>query len=85
MTPPESMSIALELAELRRTMEVGFTEQRGQLALLVQRGDQTDKALEDHERRLDAIERSRWPLPAIAAVTAVGALAVSVWQAVGHG
>ncbi|ELP64148.1 hypothetical protein PV735_05215 [Streptomyces turgidiscabies] len=79
------MSIALELAELRRTMEVGFTEQRGQLALLVQRGDQTDKALEDHERRLDAIERSRWPLPAIAAVTAVGALAVSVWQAVGHG
>lgn len=65
-------------------MEVGFAEQRGQLALLVQRGDQTDKKLEDHEKRLDAIEQNRWPLPSIAAVTAAGALAVSVWQAVSH-
>ncbi|WP_234467662.1 MULTISPECIES: hypothetical protein [unclassified Streptomyces] len=66
-------------------MEVGFTEQRGQLALLVQRGDQTDKTLDDHEKRLDAIERSRWPLPTVAALTAVGALAVTVWQSLGHG
>ncbi|MBK3563236.1 hypothetical protein JHN47_05570 [Streptomyces sp. MBT62] len=85
MTPPESTAVALELAELRRTMEVGFTEQRGQLALLVQRGDQTDKTLDDHEKRLDAIERSRWPLPTVAALTAVGALAVTVWQSLGHG
>ncbi|MEU6086774.1 hypothetical protein ABZ865_08175 [Streptomyces sp. NPDC047085] len=46
-------------------MEVGFTEQRGQLALLVQRGDQTDKTLDDHEKRLDALERNRWPLPTL--------------------
>ncbi|MGW4728836.1 hypothetical protein ACWEQC_06595 [Streptomyces shenzhenensis] len=65
-------------------MEVGFTEQRGQLALLVQRGDQTDKTLDDHEKRLDTLERSRWPLPAVAAVTSVGALAVTVWQAIGR-
>lgn len=84
MTPPESTTVALELAELRRTMEVGFTEQRGQLALLVQRGDQTDKTLDDHEKRLDTLERSRWPLPAVAAVTSVGALAVTVWQAIGR-
>lgn len=84
MTPPESTSVALELAELRRTMEVGFAQQAGQLALLVQRGDQTDKKLDEHEVRLDALERNRWPLPAVAAVTAVGALAVSVWQAIGQ-
>jgi hypothetical protein len=84
VTPPESTTIALELAELRRTMEVGFTEQRGQLALLVQRGEQTDKTLDDHERRLDALERNRWPLPAVAALAGVGALAVSVWQALGQ-
>lgn len=84
MTPPESTAIALELAELRRTMEVGFTEQRGQLALLVQRGDQTDKKLDEHEKRLDTIERNRWPLPAVATVTGVGALTLSVWQALGR-
>ncbi|MGW5122954.1 hypothetical protein ACWEQ7_02635 [Streptomyces sp. NPDC004069] len=77
-------TVALELAELRRTMEVGFTEQSGQLALLVQRGDQTDKHIGDLDRRVTALERNRWPLPAVAAVTGVGALAVSVWQATGR-
>lgn len=62
-------------------MEVGFTEQRGQLALLVQRGDQTDKKLDDHEKRLAALETNRWPLPSIAAVVAVGSLGVTLWQA----
>ncbi|MFG2963595.1 hypothetical protein ACGFZS_09925 [Streptomyces sp. NPDC048288] len=62
-------------------MEVGFTEQRGQLALLVQRGDQTDKQLADLEKRMDAMERSKWPLPSIAALTGVGALVVTLWQA----
>lgn len=84
MTPPETTTVALELAEIRRSVEVGFTEQRGQLALLVQRGDQTDKTLDDHEKRLDAIERSRWPLPSIAALVAVGSLVVTLWQAAGR-
>ncbi|MFG2144142.1 hypothetical protein ACGFRG_08070 [Streptomyces sp. NPDC048696] len=61
-------------------MEVGFAEQRGQLALLVQRGDQTDKTLDEHEKRLDALERARWPLPSVAALTGCAALVVSVWQ-----
>ena len=84
MTPPEQTSVALELAEIRRSVEVGFTEQRGQLALLVQRGTQVDKSLDDHERRLDALERSRWPLPSIAAVVAVGSMGLTVWQAAGR-
>lgn len=84
MTPPESQSVALELAELRRTMEVGFAEQRGQLALLVQRGDQTDKALDEHEKRLDALERARWPLPSLAALMSCAALVISFWQSAGR-
>lgn len=84
MTPPESTTIALELAELRRTMEVGFTRVDGQLALLVQRTEQTDKTLDEHDQRLTALERSRWPLPAVAALTAVGALGLSVWQSLGQ-
>ncbi|MCI3271383.1 hypothetical protein [Streptomyces cylindrosporus] len=83
MTVPEA-SVAVELERLRGTVETGFARIDGQLALLVQRGDQTDKTLDDHEKRLDAIERNRWPLPAIAALTGVGALVVSIWQATGR-
>lgn len=80
MTPPET-SVALELERLRGTCEKGFTRVDGQLALLVQRGAQVDKTLDDHEKRLDAIERNRWPLPSIAALVAVGSLGVTLWQA----
>lgn len=80
MTPPESSAIALELERLRGAMEAGFARVDGQLALLVQRGDQTDKTLDDHERRLDAIERTRWPLASIGALTGVAALGVALWE-----
>ncbi|PWG08790.1 hypothetical protein DF268_36075 [Streptomyces sp. V2] len=78
---PESGDVALELERLRGTVEAGFARVDGQLALLVQRSDQTDKALDDHEKRLDALERARWPLASVAALTTVAALAVTVWQA----
>ncbi len=72
--------MAVELERLRGTVETGFARIDGQLALLVQRGDQTDKTLDDHERRLDAIERTRWPLASIGTLTGVAALGVAVWQ-----
>ncbi|MCG7203944.1 hypothetical protein [Streptomyces arenae] len=83
MTPPDT-TVVVELERLRGTVEAGFARADGQLALLVQRGDQTDKTLDEHERRLDAIERNRWPLPAVGALTGVGALAVALWQATGR-
>ena len=75
----ERASVALELERLRSAVEVGFATTRGDLALLLQRADQTDKTLSEHEDRLDALERSRWPLPSLAAVTSCAALAVTVW------
>ncbi|MFD7994558.1 hypothetical protein [Streptomyces mexicanus] len=83
-TPSDPAAVAVELEKLRGTMETGFARVDGSLALLVQRGDQTDRAIADHEQRLDALERNRWPVPAIAALTGVGALVVSVWQASGR-
>lgn len=80
MTPPEPLSVALELAELRRAVDVGNATTQGQLALLVQRGDQTDRRLDDHEARLDASERNRWPLPSVAAVTALAALGLTLYE-----
>ncbi len=64
-------TVALELERLRGTMEAGFARVDGSLALLVQRSDQTDKQLADHEARLDALERNRWPLASVAALAGV--------------
>jgi hypothetical protein len=84
VTPPESTAVAVELERLRGTVEAGFARVDGALALLVQRNDQTDRQLADHEQRLDAIERNRWPIQAVTALTAVGALAVTLWQVSGR-
>ncbi|MFK0279818.1 hypothetical protein ACIQVL_04990 [Streptomyces sp. NPDC090499] len=70
--------IALALAELRSALEVGLARIDGQLALLVQRSDQTDKAVEDLEQRVAALERGRWPLPTIAVLTSVTAVALTM-------
>ncbi|MEV6681361.1 hypothetical protein AB0N09_31495 [Streptomyces erythrochromogenes] len=80
MTEPDPSAVAVELEKLRGTVETGFARIDGQLALLVQRGDQVDRQLADHESRLDALERSRWPLPSILALVAVTGLALTLWQ-----
>ncbi|MEU6121821.1 hypothetical protein [Streptomyces sp. NPDC047123] len=80
----ETGSVPLELERLRRSVDVGFATTRGDLALLLQRADQTDKTLSEHEDRLDALERNRWPLPSLAAVTSCTALAVTLWQSGGR-
>ncbi|WP_406722908.1 hypothetical protein OG968_24240 [Streptomyces althioticus] len=70
--------VALALAELRSALEVGFARIDGQLALLVQRSDQTDKALEELEERVSALEKTRWPLPTIAVLASVTAVALTI-------
>ncbi|MEU8889220.1 hypothetical protein [Streptomyces sp. NPDC048442] len=77
----EERGVVVELERLRRSVDVGFATTRGDLALLLQRADQTDKVLGEHEERLDALERNRWPLPSLAALTSCAALAVTLWQA----
>ncbi|GAA5057262.1 hypothetical protein [Streptomyces sp. SID10815] len=84
MTIPQAEGVALELERLRRSVDVGFATTRGDLALLLQRADQTDKTLSDHEDRLDTLERGRWPLPSLAAVTSCTALAVTLWESAGR-
>ncbi|MFD9069480.1 hypothetical protein [Streptomyces lasiicapitis] len=82
MTHPPSPdpSVAVELERLRGTMAEGFARVDGSLALLVQRGEQTDRALDDLDTRVEALERSRWPLPSITAIVAVISLSLTAWQ-----
>ncbi|MFE0422274.1 hypothetical protein [Streptomyces sp. NPDC058953] len=85
--PPSShpsLGVAVELERLRGTLEAGFARVDGALALLVQRSDQTDKQLADMESRLDSLERARWPLASVAALTASAGLGLAVWQLTGR-
>jgi hypothetical protein len=71
--------VALALAELRSALEVGLARIDGQLALLVQRSDQADKALEDLEARVTTLERARWPLPTVAVLVSITAAALTAF------
>ncbi|MEV0413966.1 hypothetical protein AB0I68_24935 [Streptomyces sp. NPDC050448] len=84
MTDPSPSDVALELERLRGVVEAGFARIDGSLALLVQRSDQVDRQLADHEARLDALEKGRWPLPSVLAVVAVIGLALTLWQTAAH-
>ncbi|AXI78068.1 hypothetical protein [Peterkaempfera bronchialis] len=80
--PPLSdpAAVALELERLRGTVEAGFARIDGALALLVQRSDQTDRRLADHESRLGTLERARWPLASVGALAAVATVTAAVWE-----
>ncbi|MEV0321297.1 hypothetical protein ACIBKX_27580 [Streptomyces sp. NPDC050658] len=81
---PEHRVVPEELAELRRSMDVGLARVDGRLALLTQHDEQSMKNQDDLTLRVAALEHTRWPLPALLALTAVGALAVAIWQAIGR-
>ncbi|MGW2961767.1 hypothetical protein ACWDGI_25365 [Streptomyces sp. NPDC001220] len=76
--------IALALAELRRALEVGLSRIDGQLALLVQRSDQTDEEIADLQERVNSLERSRWPLPTVAVLAAVASAVIVLVQSLGE-
>jgi hypothetical protein len=81
---PEHPVVHGELAELRRRLDVAYARVEGGLALLSHRTEETAKELDELHNRIVTLEHARWPLPSIAAVTAVGALVVAVWQALGR-
>ncbi|GAA4666500.1 MULTISPECIES: hypothetical protein [Streptomyces] len=83
-TEPEQAVVAAELAEIRRNLDVGVARIDGQLALLAQRSAQHDRDVTKVTERVRVLEHGRWPLPSLAALTGVGALAVAVWQAAGR-
>lgn len=80
----EPSAVHHQQAELRLGLDVGLTRIDGELALLTQHDRRTAKDLEDLSLRVADLERSRWPVPALTAVMALGTLAAAVWQAVGR-
>lgn len=75
----DDLNVAAELAGMRGAMDTGFAKIQGQLALLVQSGDRHDRDLTDLDRRVEALEARRVPLPLVAAVSgAVSAIGTVV-------
>ncbi|MQY38977.1 hypothetical protein SRB17_69920 [Streptomyces sp. RB17] len=70
-----------ELAELRRRLDVAYARVEGGLALLSHRTEEAAKEVDELNSRMVSLEHARWPLPSLAALTALGALVVTVWQA----
>ncbi|WP_432586117.1 hypothetical protein ABVG11_07955 [Streptomyces sp. HD1123-B1] len=83
-TEPDHVALSVELAELRRTVDVGFTRVDGQLALLDHRGDQAEEDVGQLAGRIRILEHGRWPLPSIAALTGLVSLVLAVWQVAGR-
>ncbi|MFF3513791.1 hypothetical protein [Streptomyces sp. NPDC002573] len=81
---PEHPVVHGEVAELRRRLDVAHARVEGGLTLLSHRAEETAKDLDELSLRVVALEHTRWPLPAVAALTTVGALVVAIWQAVGR-
>ncbi|WP_327182081.1 hypothetical protein [Streptomyces sp. NBC_01334] len=81
---PEHPVVHGELAELRRRLDVAYARVEGGLALLSHRTEQTAKELDELNTRMTSLEHARWPLPSLAALTALGALVATVWQALAH-
>lgn len=90
MTPAESTQVALELERMRGILETGFARVDGSLALLVQRSDQTDRALLEHGNELKGLEKRVDSLEADAKAAAthgprLSAVEKVAWTAVGVG
>ncbi|MFE1171323.1 hypothetical protein [Streptomyces sp. NPDC058773] len=81
---PEPDLVAADLAELRRLLDVRTARVDGQLALLAQRSEQYERDADDVQARVIRLESTRWPLPSLAALTGLAALAVALWQALGR-
>ncbi|GAA0473709.1 MULTISPECIES: hypothetical protein [Streptomyces] len=77
---PETDPVTSDVAELRRCCDVRTARVDGQLALLAQRTEQYEREADELHSRLTRIEHGRWPLPSVAALTGIAALAVAVWQ-----
>lgn len=77
--PPPS-DPAAELQRLRAAAEVGFARADGALALLEQRSHRTEEQLREHDQRLEALERNRWPLHVIEVLVAIGVMILTFWQ-----
>lgn len=81
MTPPEDSGVVISTTqmygEVRRVAD-GLIRLEAKLDALGAADRDVDGRLTDHEARLRTLEAGRWPLQALSALIALGALGYSV-------
>lgn len=60
MTPGDHPTVELALSELRRSVDVGLTEIRGQLALLLQRSEQAERRADQQDKEIEWLRQGPW-------------------------
>ncbi|MGW1840837.1 hypothetical protein [Streptomyces sp. NPDC002067] len=91
MTPPESRDVAVELAQLRGEIATGLAEIKGSLGVMAERSQRTERDVADLRAGMetelgglradvDELQRGRWPLPAVGALTGLAALVVTAYE-----
>ncbi|MFF7575832.1 hypothetical protein ACFZBE_12695 [Streptomyces sp. NPDC008061] len=63
---------------MRGEIRTGFAELNGRLDLTLQRTETAESDIDELQDHVAALERGRWPLPAIAAVTGVAGAATGI-------
>jgi hypothetical protein len=61
-------------------VDTGFATLNGRLDVALQRTSQTEADIDQLQQRVEALERSRWPLPSVAAVTGLAALGLTLYE-----
>ncbi|MFC9330114.1 hypothetical protein [Kitasatospora sp. NPDC057015] len=76
--PGLGVEVAVKLEHIRGIMETGFARLNGRLDVVSTRIAQLEDEVATLREEMEAVQRSRWPLPSLAALTGIGALVLSV-------
>ena len=71
---PDPIGVHVSLADIYRTL----LEMSAKLDVAMRRIDDHDSDMKDHEARLRALEKARWPLPTISALIACASFALAL-------
>jgi hypothetical protein len=80
MTQPDPYGVAINIREIYDEL----IRASGKLDRLVDQHEAVRTEVADHETRIRLLERGRWPLPSLAVVLSLGALAAAVIPLVEH-
>lgn len=84
MTPPEQTVVAVELERLRGAVDTGFATLNGRLDVALQRTASAEGDIAKLQADVESLKRSRWPLPAVAAVCGVAGAVTGAMSLVGR-
>lgn len=74
-----------QLYDKLETLTAKVDDVRIEVQQVAQTHSEATKDLADHEARLRALERGRWPLPSLAALIALASLIVTLYNALAGG